>query len=835
MSPLRLALRLPGQPARIAVAAGLAALTYWVMPPPSRPRLVVYAKVTTLQTWTARYETGNGHAAGSSTRVSVEGSEDVQTLRFPLPQGAARVRLELGGGSGVTELRRICVRHDAGERCHRRAELHAGLRPLRGVESLRLVPRGVAVVSSGAEPSVEYDLKALLPRVGLTRLAALLVALLVPWSPALLRWADHTASKLAPALHWAIERRFALALALFSLLVGLRLHGSSLALWDEALGDKTRGYERPLLLGAPRSIVSDEWAIQTPLHLGQRLVKRSFFPVINPNARLSGQNVLVHHVGPALDPTIVARPFQWGYLLFDNDRGLAWWWWSRLLLLFLLSYEMAVLLTGSSGLLPLLAGACVAFSPGVQWSYSLCHTDLIIAWEAMVVCAWGYTRAASVVRRALLAVGFVIAVVGFGMTIYPPYQVPLGYLALALLILFVTQQRVWQRLEWRDWAVLALLAAGAALVALAFLLESLGSLRLLASTVFPGSRRAPGGDLPVFELQQYLISWLLPFVDPPYSNPAELSGFIHLLPAVLLSLPWTLRREHGQRGFILTLLAFTMAALAWMIVPLPRWLGAWTLLDRVPPDRLQPIFELVALYLTVWALGIASREGGPRPRVALGIASIVASVELASIQLSPMKPYLGAPSTLAVIGFFFWLNVFLVKGQRRPFAAMMLAYVVVSGGPVNPLARGTSPLYEKTVVRRAQAVAARDPDALWAARGRGTYGNLLIASGIHSVNGTHCYPDFELWRRLDPEGRFVNVYNRYATVGLEIIDGNTEVRLGQDPGVVVLRANLRDLTSLGVRYLLSVGAVKLNDMRGLRTLHHDTVDEILIYEIVGPG
>jgi hypothetical protein len=420
----------------------------------------------------------------------------------------------------------------------------------------------------------------------------------------------------------------------------------------------------------------------------------------------------------------------------------------------------------------------------------------------------------------------------FVLNLYPPHQVPLGYLGLALSSVFVWESRIWRRLTPRDYAVLAALLAFAAAVVAFFLRHSLAELEVLSEAVFPGQRRASGGDVPPWQLQRYLMSGLLPFAYPPFANPSELAAFTNLLPAVVLTLPWTLRGERSRRGLVLTLLAFTTVTLAWMLVPFPAWLASATLLDRVPTFRLQLVSELAALYLTIWAVGRAVQERPLGTLAAVLAASGVAVLHAASVVFSPMRDYLGTGALLAlVLAFFFLLNASFLLGQLRLFALVLTSFIVVAGLCVNPLARGLSPLYDKVVTRQVQSVAARDPGRLWAARGRGLYGNLLVAAGVRTINGSHTYPDLKLWHRLDPERKHERVYNRHALVALDVIKGSTQWELTDEPSTITVRISLRELAAVGVKYLLSVGTVSPDDATAVRTLYHSPSDDIFIYEI----
>jgi hypothetical protein len=149
--------------------------------------------------------------------------------------------------------------------------------------------------------------------------------------------------------------------ALFFLLVGLGVHGSSTAITAEwwaperpytgylfgrpaSASDETEQHNSPvfkeealqkpihdndnphsLLMRNAREIRWDELVIATPWALSQ-LSHNPRFPVINKNIG-TGQNMLVTPHAPVLHIATLARPATWGYFLFGAQRGLAWYWW----------------------------------------------------------------------------------------------------------------------------------------------------------------------------------------------------------------------------------------------------------------------------------------------------------------------------------------------------------------------------------------------------------------------------------------------------------------------------------------------------------------------------
>src|SRR3972149_6485713 len=98
---------------------------------------------------------------------------------------------------------------------------------------------------------------------------------------------------------------------------------------------------------------------------------------------------------------------------------------------------------------------------------------------------------------------------------------------------------------------------------------------------------------------------------------------------------------------------------------------------------------------------------------------------------------------------------------------------------VNPLARGVGSIYNKASGQKVFEIARRDTNQKWIAVNSGALGNYMVALGIKTFNSVHYYPDLNAWKALDPEGRYKDVYNRYANVMVQLTDKDTYFKLEQ--------------------------------------------------------
>jgi hypothetical protein len=106
-----------------------------------------------------------------------------------------------------------------------------------------------------------------------------------------------------------IKYRYFVAIIIFSFLVIGKFHGSSIAIWDYIVTEKINSNENTLIAGKARGIRSDEWKIMIPMYLSQTMEK---FPLINPNIRSNGQNMLFSACSPVKSLCMIGKPSVWG-------------------------------------------------------------------------------------------------------------------------------------------------------------------------------------------------------------------------------------------------------------------------------------------------------------------------------------------------------------------------------------------------------------------------------------------------------------------------------------------------------------------------------------------
>ena len=592
----------------------------------------------------------------------------------------------------------------------------------------------------------------------------------------------------------------------FVLLVGLHLHGFSLAAWHSELDGSAPA---EVLLGKAREERWDDWMVHLPLALAQ-VAHKPRFPVINENIGI-GMNMLVPISIPVWHPVALFRPITWGFFL-GRDFGISWMWWTRVLGLLGVWFLVFLALTRGRVGLSLGGALLLLLSPFLQfWSFNAAPFGIYagLTWLA----ATGLATAAR--PRAILASGIALGWSGacLALETYPPYQLILGYLVLVLLVGFLWENR--GALELRrngGTRVLALsiavLIAGAAV---AWLWSGAhDAIAVLQNTEYPGRRISTGGDKPLWQLWTANLWIPLQVADygPLGRYTSSAASFWLVSPMIAAAL---LVRRLAYREPVPPLLAGLATYCGVILVycgnGLPEWFLRASLLGLVPAERalLGLGFADAALLVGFLATPAPARksiwyaDGAIAMAWSAGLALCARSLAIALPEARPAWLALLVAANGAV--------AFAIL--RRVSAAALVA--ALAGGLAactlwfNPLAVGGSSYLLENPLSRVILEIDRlaGGKTVWSTYGDDKVANLFRVLGVHSLNGVHPIPELALWRRIDPLGSNAIHYNRFAHVWVG--EERAGRRFGHMQDVLALYTDPEEgvLEQLGVTHLLA--------------------------------
>lgn len=661
-----------------------------------------------------------------------------------------------------------------------------------------------------------------------------------------------------------MRTKFLLALwALFLLLVAFGIHGSSTGVtagwWaaekpykgylfdvpppDDPSRDQLIGW-RQLLMNTARQIRWDELMNGTPVALSQ-LSHSPRFPVINTNIG-NGQNVLISPHAPVLHITTLARPATWGYFFLGAQRGLAWYWWFRVFACFtVLFLLMKIILKGHTRL--------AAF--GAFWFCASAYVVCWSLWPAYLVlfAALGCLSAYHMLKSEALAIQMTNAVLlglslpGFVMALYPPWQVPLGFLMLFLFAGLFIRDRLDLSIKsaWKPRLIallVALLVAGG--LTASFIATCLPDLEIMSNTVYPGRRFSSGGDYSLALLFKGMYN-LTTIYEPPaaLNNESEASSFYYLFPAVFIALCLSrqLRNSLGLMGWLLV--AYLVGMIFFLLVGVPEFVARVTLLSYVPSHRADLAIGLASIILCLYILASvkgAGKEPGSKletvmPRIAGG--AVVIFFLIHGIFLTNKAN--GVPHIHMVLFISLLTGItsyLMLSGRQALFCALLGIWILATTAFFNPLATNLDHIYESELAKQMIAFNEESKDRpFWVCYGGVFPGMLVSVLGGRSISGIHWPPQLSLWREFDTQRVYTEAYNRFAEVTLEFQEDPNWVRF-DNPIEGGLRVRISPLNptlkAIGARYVLAMGDVQQSILQaGLPVVYRSQTGGFSIFEI----
>lgn len=622
--------------------------------------------------------------------------------------------------------------------------------------------------------------------------------------------------------------RYFISILVFVVLVIFKIHGSSIAVWNSFINDRVEK-SRDILLGEARMIRSDEWLVQTPLYLSQ-YSENVNFNKFNKNIRSDGEDVLISYYAPAKDISNIGKPFNWGFLFLDKEHGFSWYWCSKLILIFILGYEMFFFLSGGKKKISFLMSVYLALASPIQWWFSTMVVDLIIFAQGVIISFLYFIKNKEIYTKILNTILTTIFAIGFILSLYPPVQVPLGYIILIFLLFIVFKS--YKEFKKSDFiyiitAVLFIIS----IVGISFL-KSSDAIKMVMATVYPGKRAVTGGGYIFDYLGFYLANTLLPYKDTNILNQCEISRFIDIFPIIFLMPYFIYKREMKNKGLIYALYIFFIFQFSWLFVKYPAIVGKVTLFSYVPEFRAVLVLGLTGVYLT--AILITAMISEPLKKVEAIIITLGTLLYIAyQGKYGVLNQYISF-NELMVLIFIFTIFIYaILRGIKKLSLSLLITIVLVSGATVNPIARGLGSLNDKVVFKKIQEINQKENGA-WVSLNDTILGNLLIASGVKTINGVQYYPDLNLWSKLDSEKKYENVYNRYSHVQIEIVYNETNFQLvGQDS--FILKINYEEFGKLNAKYIITKCDLdEFNrDRKIFEKIYYNEVDRIIIYKYLG--
>lgn len=569
----------------------------------------------------------------------------------------------------------------------------------------------------------------------------------------------------------------------------LKIHTSSVALWSQYFGEK---HPKSVIAGTPKGIRQDEWMLSTPGIMGQY---QSGFPISNQT--FGDGNVPVMFGLPVKDFSMLLRPNVWSYFVFDIERAFAFSWNFSIFFFIISTFILFMVLTRSNFWISIFGTFFIFLSGGMQWwSYWLGTNMINLNGIVLGFLFLLYSKNKNVLIFSGLLM--IICAYSFIVSLYPPWQIPLIYLYLAILIGFILWKNDYKTIREKIWLRTSIFSASF-LVLLFFIFHYYGLIKetsdIILNTAYPGKRFTSGGDLIGGKLFSEFFGMYMSDTHFPkeWLNICEASGFIMFFPIVFYAIAYNYFKSKKPNWLLFTLSAYVIFLLVWVLIGFPTLLSKASLLSMSPVYRTLPVLGVGNCILLFCFIG--NREPlktGKFSWAELGVltTAVIIFVWMVCNNINSSTADFFTSQQISTITFLLSAVYLLIRYKHikytQPILAVLLLGMTFSNIKIHPLTSGLSAVLENPVVKATEDISRKEPNARWAVFGDQHISNLLKANGINVFNGVKVVPLLKDMAVLDPAGKYNFIYNRYAHINmLYLIDMNDSIQFKLNENNVV--------------------------------------------------
>jgi hypothetical protein len=564
----------------------------------------------------------------------------------------------------------------------------------------------------------------------------------------------------------AMNRRLFVFYALILLLCGFVYVSqywspSSYGLVLRQIGEK----DTETVLGKPRPIRSDEWAVVTPL---TQATVNNHFERMNKTS-LYGEDLRINYGLPIFDWGLIFKPTMWGYLVTDPAHAYSFHWFA-VLALFIIGYALLFVKLGFDEKQSILLSVMLYFTGFTQFWWN--EKGPIFAFFPWVVWVL-LLRLPVMVRLPLLYwLGASWLITNF----YPPVFLSLTFVGV-LIILAVGR-------EWLNSKKFMLLLAATASAAVTVAMYLKDYLLQTSTTLYPGGRNVGGGSVP----WQEWWSQIFPFAtfDWRYEsvigqNICEVgvvgSAFVLMTLCFLdySNVLKILRERNETRRQLLIFGGGLILMTAWMILPLPAWTGIPFLWNNVQPERM----EYAAGMLLLLFIAILGRHAGivvtSKRMVVYLVLVLVGWLVLKQISLNTnVEALLFRSNDLLVIPIILLALVLNRRSKLSQYNVLLAASAICGALALfwfNPIQSSKNFFirHDTSFMRAIEAEVRQPQGGPKYLAFSGMAGATLNGLGYASVSHVTAVPALNFWRNKYPsmkENDFLQIFNRYSHISL---------------------------------------------------------------------
>ena len=133
-----------------------------------------------------------------------------------------------------------------------------------------------------------------------------------------------------------------------------------------------------------------------------------------------------------------------------------------------------------------------------------------------------------------------------------------------------------------------------------------------------------------------------------------------------------------------------------------------------------------------------------------------------------------------------------------------------------------------------QEIIKNDEEGRWITSGNAGIGNMLSSVGIKRCSGYYYYPDVDMMKIIDPDLKYVQLWNSFSAIDMRLTDGENFVESPDNAVALNVWINKETAEKLGIKYIFSLNYDYTNLVKKgeLKLLYKDNMDKVSIYQVM---
>ena len=413
----------------------------------------------------------------------------------------------------------------------------------------------------------------------------------------------------------------------------------------------------------------------------------------------------------------------------------------------------------------------------------------------------------------------IICIFSFLSFLYPPFEIPLVYLYLAILIGYLVKEKNF-KLIFDRWKI-KVFATAIVFLLLGFILFhyyqiAKDTFSMMMNTVYPGRRFSTGGDLLKGKVFADFFSMFMTDTHTPtqWQNICEASGAIMFFPIIFYGMGYYYFKTKKTDPLLISLSIFLVVGLIYVLLGFPAFLSKLSLFSMSPAFRTLPVVAIGNCVLLIGFLGSSTtlfkKEKISWIEFGILVLTTFLFISIVSSNINKATEKFFTSEQTIIVTALVIISYLLIRYKNFPFTKFALSVVLlimtIKEIATNPLTRGLAAILENPLTQVSRGIHEKDPNARWALFGNVRLTHLLKANGINILNGVKYVPALEDMRKLDKARIYDSIYNRYSwvTMGMYIDWKDTIIfkQSYQDGYVILMDPCSPKFKELGVKYIV---------------------------------